>query len=133
MMKQLSRLVLFGSLSWFVVFSASVCLFSLKQNGQERLFEMLMGFVLTTATVALTLLFFRNIASGSLRAGCLLGLAFLVCNLLFDLPLFSMGPMKMSPSTYLKDIGLSYLSMPVISIGMGFALRMRRPARLDAN
>jgi hypothetical protein len=121
-MKKFFRLVLFGFLSWLVTFGASVCLFTLKKDS-EHLFETLMGFVLTTCTVAFTILYFRKVKAGFFREGCLLGLAFIVCNLLFDLPMFSAGPMKMPLLHYLKDIGFAYLSMPVVSIGFGWGLQ----------
>jgi len=120
--KKFFRLVLFGFLSWLMVFGASVCLFSIK-NDSEHLFEILMGFVLTTCTVAFTILYFRRVHAGFLGEGCLLGLAFVACNLLFDLPMFSAGPMKMPLLQYLKEIGLAYLSMPIISIGFGCVLQ----------
>jgi len=82
-----------------------------------------MGFGLTTCTVAFTILYFRKVKMGFLREGCLLGLAFVACNLLFDLPMFSAGPMQMPLLRYLKDIGIAYLSMPMISIGVGYVLQ----------
>ena len=39
-MKKILRLVLFGFLSWLLIFAASVCLFGLKKE-DARLFEML--------------------------------------------------------------------------------------------
>lgn len=116
------RLVLFGFLSWLLIFGASVCLFPLKSDS-EHLFEILMGFVLTTCTVSLTTLYLRRIHAGFLWEGCLLGLAFVACNLLFDLPMFSAGPMQMPLLQYLKEIGLAYLSMPIISIGLATCFR----------
>ena len=121
-MKKFFRLTLFGFLSWLVIFGASVCLFPLKSDS-EHLFEILMSFVLTTCTVAFTTLYFRKVHTGFLGEGCLLGLAFVACNLLFDLPMFSAGPMKMPLLQYLKEIGLAYLSMPIISIGFGYVLQ----------
>ena len=123
-MKKFFRLLLFGFLSWLLIFGASVCLFPLKKDS-EHLFEILMGFVLTICTVAFTILYFRRIHARFLWEGCWLGLAFLACNLLFDLPMFSAGPMKMPLLRYLKEIGLAYLSMPIISIGFGYVLHAR--------
>jgi hypothetical protein len=123
--KRFWRLLLFGFLSWLLTFGASVCLFSLKKDN-ERLFEMLMGIVLTCCTVLFTLLYFRRVRAEFIREGVLLGLAFLVCNILFDLPLFMAGPMQMPLPRYLKDIGIAYLSMPVVSVGFGYALQKFR-------
>jgi len=121
-MKKFFRLVCFGFLSWLVTFGASVCLFPLKK-GSEHLFETLMAFLLTACTVAFTTLYFRKVKADFLRDGCLLGLAFVVCNLFFDVPMFSAGPMQMPLLRYLKDIGIAYLSMPIISIGFGYVLQ----------
>ena len=120
-MKAFFRLLLFGFLSWLVTFGASVCLFFLKKES-AHLFETLMGIVLTTCTVAFTLLYFRKIETDHFREGILLGLAFIACNILFDLPMFSFGPMTMPLHQYLKDIGIAYLCMPVVSVGFGYAL-----------
>lgn len=69
-MKKFLRLALFGLLSWFATFGASVCLFPLKKGG-EHLFETLMGFVLTTCTVAFTTLYFsRSTRAFSGKAAC---------------------------------------------------------------
>lgn len=121
-MKKFLRLLLFGFLSWFVTFAASVCLFALRKS-DGHLFELLMGIVMTACTVAFTIFYFRKINSGFLREGIVLGAAFLACNLLFDLPMFSFGPMRMPLARYLKDIGLAYLNMPIIAFGVGYILQ----------
>ncbi len=121
-MKRFFRLVLFGFLSWLVTFTASVCLFALKKN-DEHLFEVLMGCVLTTCTVGFAALYFCKIKADFFREGVLLGAAFLACNILFDLPMFSFGPMHMTLARYFKDIGIAYLSMPIVAIGVGYILQ----------
>jgi hypothetical protein len=86
-----------------------------------------MGIVVTTCTVLFTLRYFRRVRVAFTREGVLLGAAFLVCNVVFDLPKFMAGPMQMPLLQYLKDIGIAYLSMPIISIGFGHALQRFRP------
>jgi hypothetical protein len=121
-MKKFLRLVLFGFLSWIVTFGASICLFGLKKEN-EHTFEIIMGMVLTLCTVGFTLLYFRKIRTAFFREGVLLGLAFVACNILFDLPMFLAGPMRMPPERYFAEIGIAYFSMAIISIGVGCALR----------
>jgi len=79
-MKKFLRLVLFGFLSWIVIFGASICLFGLKKEN-EHTFEILMGMVLTLCAVGFTLLYFRKVCAAFLREGVLLGLAFVTCNI----------------------------------------------------
>lgn len=82
-----------------------------------------MAVVLTFCTVGLTLLYFRKVRAAFLCEGVLLGLAFVACNFLFDLPMFLAGPMQMPLGRYFTEIGLAYFSMAFISIGFGCALR----------
>lgn len=121
-MKRILRLLMFGFLSWVVIFGTSVCLFGLKKEN-EHTFEILMGTVLTLCAVGFTLLYFRKIRTAFLREGVLLGLTFVVCNILFDLPMFLAGPMRMPPGRYFTEIGIAYFSMAIISIGFGCGLR----------
>ena len=124
-MKKFLRLILFGFLSWLVTFGASVCLFELKKE-HERTFEMMMSMVLTLFTVGFTVLYFRKIRTAFLREGVLLGLAFVACNIGFDLPMFVAGPMRMPLEHYFTEIGIGYFSMAFISIGFGCALRQSK-------
>ncbi len=121
-MKKFGRLLLFGFLSWLLTFLASVCIFPLKAE-HRPLFETLVGVCLAISTVLFTVIYFRRVKTDYLREGMLLGLAFLVCNIVFDLCLFMEGPMKMSFADYMQDIGLAYLSMPVVTLGFAYALQ----------
>lgn len=121
-MKKLGRLILFGFLSWIFTLAGAMCLSSLRTE-QRRLFETLMSSVLIASAVLFTLLYFRKIHSGFMREAIWLGIAFMACNILFDLPMFMAGPMKMTLPDYLKDIGLTYLGMPIISLGFGYGFQ----------
>lgn len=128
-MKKLGRFVLFGFLSWLIIFAGAMCLSSLRVD-ERRLFETLMGSFLIATTVVLTLLYFRRIEADFLREGVQLGAAFVACNVLFDLPMFMAGPMEMPFLEYLKDIGLAYLGMPIISVGFGYGFQRIRRDRM---
>lgn len=121
-MSKTLRLLRFGFLSWLVTFLGSVCIFPFKADNRP-LFETLVGVCLAFSTVLFTVLYFRKVRSSYVQEGALLGLAFVVCNILFDLLLFMEGPMKMSFSDYMMDIGLAYLSMPIVTVGVGILLQ----------
>ena len=55
----------------------------------------------------------------------MIGAAWLVINLVIDLPLFSAGPMATPLADYVKDIGLTYLIIPAVTIGMGYLLEKK--------
>jgi hypothetical protein len=49
----------------------------------------------------------------------------LLISMVFDLFMFSWGPMAMSFADYMKDIGLTYLIYPIVTIGIGYLLEKR--------
>ena len=61
-----------------------------------------------------------------LREGILLGIVWLAINIVLDLLLFMEGPMKMSFTDYMMDIGLTYLIIPSVTIGFGYLLQQHR-------
>jgi len=72
------------------------------------------------------ILYLRSIEADFLREGILLGLIWLAISLLIDLLLFMEGPMKMSFTDCMMDIGLTYLIVPTPSVGFGYLLEKQR-------
>jgi hypothetical protein len=118
-MKKTARLLFFGFLSWLVTFTGALALAGIRES-QPPLFETLMGPVLVASTAAFTLIYLRRVGADYLREAAELSLAFVGCNILLDLPMFLEGPMKMPLVTYLKEIGLAYLSMPIIALAIAW-------------
>ena len=94
-----------------------------KIHTQDRaLFESLIAWMLTTITGLNSALYFKTVEEDYRSEGLRIGLVwFLVC-IICDVPLFLQGPMAMSSSDYVKDIGITYLIIPSITISTGFLL-----------
>jgi len=120
-MKKYSKLLLYGFLTWLIPFLVSVLIFPLHQT-ERPLFESIMPVVIVACAVFFSVLYFRRVTSGFQREGARLGTAWLAISLFIDLLLFMEGPMKMPLADYLKDIGLTYLIIPMITIGFGYLL-----------
>lgn len=108
------RAVLLGILSWFVPFAVSFVLFPLKKSNPP-LFSTLMFLVVLLTAGLLLRLYFRH-RTATLREAAWAGLLWLGMNLLFDLPMFSYGPMKMTAMAYYSEIGLVYLTFPLFAL-----------------
>jgi hypothetical protein len=110
---------LFGLLSWAIPFVAAFAFFGPggKLMVPQPLFKSAMVVIGGTVGVALLVLVFRRIAPTRAN-GLIVGLYWLVINLVLDflvlLPMSGMGA-----GDYLMDIGLRYLLLPVIAVGMG--------------
>jgi hypothetical protein len=120
-----------GLLSWLVPFVVSF--FFVDRSGQflipQPLFKSLMVVLFGGLGTALLVIAFRRIVP-STRSGLALGCYWLVINLVLDL-LILVQLIRMPFVTYLYDIGLRYLLIPIISTAIGVVaerVRQSRPA-----
>jgi hypothetical protein len=114
------RAILFGFLIWLIVFVVAIAIAPIRENWRA-LFESIMPVVLALATVVFGLSYFRRVRSAFVREAMLLGLLWYVISVVIDLPLMLTGPMQMTLVEYAADIGLTYVIIPVITIGIGLA------------
>ncbi len=118
-MNKYLKIVIFGVLLWLVPFTVSFFIYPLKTAGNP-LFESIMPLTITIMIVSLTYLYLKNIETDFIKEGVLIGVVWFIINLAIDLVLFlPPSPMQMSFKAYMADIGITYLMIPVITIGMG--------------
>jgi hypothetical protein len=117
-MKSLKYLISYGVLVWLLPFVFSVMIFFL-QASQRVLFDSLMAIALVFTIVLFTNLYFKNKVK-SLKEGIMLGIVWVLMSLSFDFLFYIVGPAKMSVTDYIKDIGITYLIIPIITIGFTY-------------
>lgn len=127
-MTSVRRAVLFGLLVWLVPFVVAFIIFPLRESSRP-LFESIMPVAVASVTVALAVRYMRLVARDHLREGAVIGALWFVMCVLIDAPLMLFGgPMAMSIGEYMGDIGLTYVIIPVITVGIGAAVgSARRP------
>ena len=124
-MKQVLGLIGLGILLWLMVFAGAMMLFMIRTE-EPIFFETLISIVLAFSTVVVTIIYFYNVKKNFVLAGARAGIVWMLMSLAIDMPLFSSGPMHMEMIAYMKDIGITYVMIPVITVGMGIALARRR-------
>jgi hypothetical protein len=117
-MNHKKRAILYGLAIWAFTLFVALLIFPLRDS-ERRLFESIMPVALASATVAAALRYFRTGVPGGALAGFRVGLIWLALSLAIDLVVFSRGPMAMSLADYVKDVGVTYLMIPVIASGFG--------------
>ena len=118
-MNKYVKLVGFGFLIWLIPFMVSFVIFPLR-NMNRPLFESVMPVVLVLTVMIVSVLYFKKIEKESLKEGLVAGVLWFVLSLVIDLMLFlPASPMQMSFSDYMIDIGLTYLIILMIPIGIG--------------
>jgi hypothetical protein len=123
-MKLVKTVLTYGFLIWVIPFLAAMFLFSVHESNRP-LFESIMSVVLAASIIFFTAKYFKKIEEKFFRESIFLGLTWLTISLVLDFPMFSIGPMKMNLSGYVSDIGLTYLMIPIIVIGIGYILEDR--------
>ena len=81
----------------------------------------------------MTLAYFRRLTTNYVAHGARIGITWTAANWMLDALMFSSGPMKMSVNQYAMDIGIAYLAIPVMTIGLGAAARMAAKERPSAS
>src|SRR5438046_2270946 len=114
------KAILFGFLVWLVPFIVAFIVFPLKESWRS-LFESIMPVTLSIIVVACAVLYLRRVSMPSLREGACLGLLWFAICVAIDLPLMLNPPMNYTLVEYAADIGLTYVMIPVITVGMALA------------
>jgi hypothetical protein len=134
-MTSIGKALLFGVVVWLVPFVVAFLIFPLRESSRA-LFESIMPVAVAGATVVLGVAYLARVGQGMVREGILLGCLWLAISVAIDAPLMLFGgPMHMTIGEYLADIGVTYLMIPVITTGLGFARARATPSRspdLDA-
>jgi hypothetical protein len=109
----------FGALVWLIPFAVAFLVFALRDS-ERALFESIMAVTVTASAVILGLAYMRRVRDMPVREGLLLGILWFVICVLIDAPLMLFGgPMHMTLPAYMGDIGLTYLIIPIVTIGLG--------------
>jgi hypothetical protein len=119
-MNKYFKIVIFGFVVWLVPFLVSFFIYPLKTAGNP-LFESVMPLVITIITVSLACLYLIKLETDLIREGVIIGFSWFIINLAIDLVLFlPPSPMQMNFMNYMEDIGITYLIIPVITIGLAY-------------
>ncbi|HSO26026.1 MAG TPA: hypothetical protein VLR54_05320 [Methanobacteriaceae archaeon] len=114
------KIIFYGFLVWLIPFAVSFVVFPLRTS-MRPLFESIMPLVLSLVVITLAYYYIKNLDSNFVKEGFLIGISWYIINIAIDLFLFMpASPMHMSFVDYMMDIGLTYVMIPVITIGMGF-------------
>ncbi len=115
-MTSIGKALFFGFLVWLVPFAVAFAIFPIHETS---LFESIRPVAIAIIVVPLGVVYLRRVRRRYLREGLRLGLLWFVMCVAIDAPLMLLGgPMNMTVPDYLADIGVTYLMIPVITIGI---------------
>lgn len=119
---QTGRLIGFGILTWLLPFLLSLLFYSPEGVPLSDVFliKTILLVFSTALGVALILVYFGNIHAHFVREGILLGIVWLLINWVLDI-LILLPLAGMDFGTYMAQVGVRYLNIPIIATGIGYA------------
>jgi len=122
--KLIAKLIGFGILTWLIPFLGAFPFYSPEKGLLIDLFLFKTIMIVLGAFVGtiFLVLYFKEIKKNYIKAGIIVGLAWLLIN--WGLDLIFLLPMSQMPvGQYFTEIGLRYLSLPIFSLGIAWALK----------
>jgi hypothetical protein len=117
-MQSWGKAIGYGFLVWLTPFIIAFIVFSIHVSNRP-LFESIMAVAVSGTAVGFGILYLKDISQNIVKEGIKVGLLWLLISILIDAPLMLFGgPMKMSISAYISDIGVTYLCIPIITWGL---------------
>lgn len=111
--------ILYGFLTWLALFIVGIVIYPIHDSNRP-LFESIMPVAGIIFTMLFLILYLKKAKDFSVKDGVVLGILWFLINIILDLLMFMWGPMKMTFVDYLADIGIIYLTIPVITIAIGY-------------
>ena len=122
-MPKYRRLVGYGFLIWLIPFVVSFIIDPLKDE-YPLLFDSIMPVVISIIAVIFSIIYFKKIDINFVKEGALIGLIWFAISIIIDLIMFlPESSMQMTFENYMMDIGVTYLIIPVITIGLGYSYK----------
>ena len=119
----ITKNILLGFLSWLIPFAVSFLFY--KPGGElvvpYATFKTTITVVGVISGCYLLFRYFKSVDSDFIRNGVIVGFSWFAINIILD-ALILIPMMKSTLSEYFMSIGLSYISIPVISITIGYLL-----------
>ncbi len=109
------ELLLNGFLLWLIPFLVSFFIYPLRETNRG-LFESIMPLTITVVVIFLSIRFFSK-STYTAKEGLLVGFIWLLISVAIDAVMFIFGPIQMSLTEYVQDIGLTYFIIPMITAG----------------
>jgi hypothetical protein len=119
-MKKFLKITFFGLLLWIIGFVLGFAVWPIHESN-FMLFKTIMLVSSILYGMILLIIYFNKVQSDYLNEGIIVGINWFIVNLLLDL-LVLVLIFKTPVGQYFIEVGIRYLNIPVITIGVGFLL-----------
>ena len=120
-------MILFGLITWIVPFVTSFLFFNMETQQlsiNELFFKSIMIVEGGLIGVFLLVHYFRKISDRFVKEGLIIGLCWFLINIVLDVVVL-LPTSQMDFDTYFQQIGMRYLLIPIIGVGMGYVARSK--------
>ena len=130
MIKKIGKLILFGFFIWLIPFIISILFFN--KDGELLvdvfLFKSIMIVVGTFTGACVLIWYFKKVEINFLKTSIVVGLVWFLISIVLDL--IVLLPMSgMGVGSYFSEIGIRYLSLPILTTTVGYLLEKNNYAK----
>ena len=123
-MNKYVNICIFGFFIWLVPFMVSFGIFGLRETNRP-LFESIMPVVLVITVLFFSIIYFKKTNKDPIKDGLISGITWFLISIIIDIILFiPESPMQMIISEYMMDIGITYIIILIIPIGIGYLTKI---------
>lgn len=124
-MNKYVNICIFGFFIWLVPFMVSFGIFELRETNRP-LFESIMPVVLVITVLFFSIIYFKKTNKDPIKDGLISGIMWFLISIIIDIILFiPESPMQMTISEYMMDIGITYIIILIIPIGIGYLTKIQ--------
>ena len=125
-MRKILKIIGFGCLTWLAPFITSFFFYSRTGAPLVNVFfiKTIMLVLGSFTGVLLLVIYFQGLSRNFLKQGIVVGLSWLIINWLLDF-IILLPLAKTNMVVYFSQTGFRYLTIPIVSIGIGYLLKIK--------
>jgi hypothetical protein len=120
------KIVNYGFLVWLIPSLVSVT--STFFSGAMNIFEIISAVAIAVTVIVFSYLYLSSITVNFIKEGVLIGISWLIINIVLDLILIAAGISQLSLTSYVMYVAPLYIIIPAITIGLGLYMNRMNDA-----
>lgn len=132
-MHALPKALLYAFMGWLIPYITSSAIYPLREQGHP-LFDTVMPLSMVLCGVFFSLLYLGSTEEAFAREGVIFGVLCFAVSFSINLAIALLGPAPLSFFGFLTETGMTFLTYPIVIVGMGLLLerKMRERDRAEA-
>jgi len=122
-MNKNAKIINYGLLVWLIPSLITVILGSF--SAAMNIFEIVSAAAIAVTVIVFSYFYFRGITKNFIKEGVLIGITWLIINIVLDIIMVLLGISELRLNSYMLYVAPLYIIIPAITIGLGLYMNQR--------